>query len=465
MHNNKKILIQLGEHGVGKTTTLIETMNRLDSQIKFFFINAKYLNFKDVVQGFCDRAGLSSTGEDEWPTRQLLDNDLRQNDQKKNPYTLIFDDAHKFDDDILKKILLLSVSPLGEKSAFQIILSGLPELRTRINQLNLQPIGKHDIDYYKLENMEASEVGDFIRQRLTTTHTDEPTSFPPTADAISRIYHFSKGNPGQINKICKLARTMADTEKSTFITAGLVDKVADILFLHPTQKATEHQQRSNPKRIARRGIGGFSKTARYFVLATLVLIPISIYFLLPKTTISFPESIPEPLAVATNSNQERLPEESKIAAFSAPPPKEAAPDPTSNSIVLAGGDSARQYIHSLETENQPVDLQMVYNEAEKRNRQGQLEDAYLLFFYAARQGNASAAFKLAQLYDPTFFKSGSSMIDTPSIFQAGKWYRQAADAGHPEADLFLEQLRIRIFDQAAGLDEKAQRLTFDVNNF
>ncbi|MEE9397842.1 MAG: AAA family ATPase [Methylococcales bacterium] len=458
MHNNQKILIQLGEHGVGKTTTLIETMNRLDSQVKFFYISAKYSNFKDLVRGFCDRAGISSTTKEEWPTQQLLDNDLRQNEQLENPYTLIFDDAHKFDDDILKKILLLSISPSKEKSAFQIILSGLPELRTRISQLKLYPIDEHDIDYRKLENMEASDTGDYIRRRLASNPTDETSSYPSTTDAISRIYHYSKGNPGQINKFCKLARTIADSEKETLVTTETVEKVADILFFHPNQKSTKYQRWSIKKLIEQRRIGRFSKTKRYFALAITILIPLSSYFLLSEENSSSSKSVPKPLVVTTNSNQERLPKKNIISVISTPSPKESSPNITPNRVVPSA-DTARQYIQNLEAGNSPIDLESVYNEAEKRNAQKQLEDAYLLYFYAARQGNGSAAFKLAQLYDPTFFKLGGSIIDTPNLIQARKWYQHAADAGHPDANRLLEQLRSRTFDQAARGDENAQRLT------
>jgi TPR repeat protein len=86
-------------------------------------------------------------------------------------------------------------------------------------------------------------------------------------------------------------------------------------------------------------------------------------------------------------------------------------------------------------------------------------DAYLLFFYAARGGNADAAFALAQQADPAQRSADGGLFDGPDLLQAFKWYESAQDAGHPLAATRLDALRRQVDAMASAGDLEAQRLT------
>ncbi|MET0066060.1 MAG: hypothetical protein ABW076_06920 [Candidatus Thiodiazotropha sp.] len=89
---------------------------------------------------------------------------------------------------------------------------------------------------------------------------------------------------------------------------------------------------------------------------------------------------------------------------------------------------------------------------------GQLTDAYLLLFYAAREGDGQAAFALASLYDPDYFQAGNELLESADVYQAHKWYQEAEKQRIPEARQRLQRLRSHIEKQAQNGDPSAQRL-------
>jgi hypothetical protein len=158
---------------------------------------------------------------------------------------------------------------------------------------------------------------------------------------------------------------------------------------------------------------------------------------------------------------------------SAPDTSEAQPLPsatdTSESLSLPspaggintathGGDRARAFIYELRADGAQPDADRVFAEAERMQREGNLEDAYLLYRFAARHGQAQAALILGTQADPAFHAAASGYLPEPNPGQAYKWYNVAAVAGNDEAALSLQALRKRVQQDAEAGDEQARRL-------
>jgi len=122
------------------------------------------------------------------------------------------------------------------------------------------------------------------------------------------------------------------------------------------------------------------------------------------------------------------------------------------------GDRARAIVAKLRAENREPDAGEIFAQAEQLQSEGQLDDAYLLYRLAARQGDAQAALVLGTQADPAFYKSETSVLPGPDLQQAYKWYRAAASAGNDEAVARLQQLREHVEQSAAAGDVTAQRL-------
>ena len=147
----------------------------------------------------------------------------------------------------------------------------------------------------------------------------------------------------------------------------------------------------------------------------------------------------------------------------APPalPDIAAPpmtDEGDGTAVFRAGDRARAIIASLRAEDTEPNPDEVFGHAEQLQSERQLDDAYLLYRFAARQGHAQAALVLGSQADPAFYKSEISILPTADLEQAYKWYRVSAAAGNEEAETRLQRLRERVEQSAAKGDERAKRL-------
>ncbi len=99
--------------------------------------------------------------------------------------------------------------------------------------------------------------------------------------------------------------------------------------------------------------------------------------------------------------------------------------------------------------------------AAARNSQiaGELTDAYLLYFFAAREGSSTAALELGKQADPATRDPLSSVFEGPDYNQAHKWYQMAATGGSTEARDRLADLRKRVEQLAASGDPQAQRIS------
>jgi hypothetical protein len=123
----------------------------------------------------------------------------------------------------------------------------------------------------------------------------------------------------------------------------------------------------------------------------------------------------------------------------------------------APGAAARALIADLRASPRP-DIERAFAAARAFRTKGEKADAYLMYFYAAREGNAEAALAFARQADPAFHDA-DSVFERPRVDQAYKWYLQALNAGNTAAAGPLEALKARLEAAAAGGDDQARRLT------
>lgn len=135
-------------------------------------------------------------------------------------------------------------------------------------------------------------------------------------------------------------------------------------------------------------------------------------------------------------------------------PTETANSPRSSRSIP--GEAARALITELRQQTAP-DLDRAYAAAQQYQQAGDEEDAYLLYFYAAREGHGPSAMVMAQRSDPATF-SDDGLETRADPLQANKWYLRAAQAGAEGAETALATLRKRVEDAAAQGDQRAQRI-------
>jgi hypothetical protein len=122
------------------------------------------------------------------------------------------------------------------------------------------------------------------------------------------------------------------------------------------------------------------------------------------------------------------------------------------------GNQARQLIEDVRNRGNTTDPETLFAQAQTFAGQGQLADAYLLYFYLAKQGHGPSTLVLAEMADPAYYDARTSFFEAPDFSQAHKWYLQAMMLGMGKAEAQLRDLKLRVKAAAAGGDEKARRL-------
>ncbi|MBL3591036.1 MAG: sel1 repeat family protein [gamma proteobacterium endosymbiont of Lamellibrachia anaximandri] len=131
------------------------------------------------------------------------------------------------------------------------------------------------------------------------------------------------------------------------------------------------------------------------------------------------------------------------------------PPPTPD---LEEGEAARILIASIRNGRENLELDQLGQRADSFQQEGKTTDAYLLYFFAARQGHADSALILGKMNDPATFDADNEVLEQPDPTQAFKWYSMAAGNGLSEAQTRLATLHNTIEQAAANGDPQAQRL-------
>ncbi|MEE9412202.1 MAG: AAA family ATPase [Methylococcales bacterium] len=222
------ILCLTGETGVGKSFLLHEITIDLANEVTFIYMSSEGQDFQGLITGLCEDLGLATGKEIILVALQSIKKFLEKKRQIYPRIALIIDDAHQLQASVLDKLLLLSVAPSDASSSFQLIMSGLPELEDKVYQGKRPRNEQSRFFCYKLERLEALEVGDFIKHHLNTRDYGNIELFTPAA--ISRIAECSNGTPRIIKKISDSALFAIGAPESPRVTEKLIEYVTQDLF-------------------------------------------------------------------------------------------------------------------------------------------------------------------------------------------------------------------------------------------
>ena len=199
----------------------------------------------------------------------------------------------------------------------------------------------------------------------------------------------------------------------------------------------------------RKGAGKLIAAVAILTLLAILLVPRQQE---PAPPAGTPSTEPAPqggapslLSPATTAG-EAPPADADIPGEGAAPTPEPASGP---------GAEARRLIRELRSST-PPDLERAYRAAQTFDHAGQVEDAYLMYFFAAREGHGPSAMALAREADPASFRN-NGLFAAPNDLQANKWYQLAAQTHVPGAAEALTKLRSRVEKQARAGDQQARR--------
>lgn len=231
LENAKGLIVLTGEVGTGKTTALRWILRRLDSSVLAAYVFNPRLSIDEFYQHVTQMLGIK-----EWTNKSDLLNTLgkvlEERHRRGLRTVIIIDEAHELSDYVLEEIRLLLNFESDNAKHLQIVLTGQPELRDKLNQMNLRQLKQRvalRCGMHAFPNVE--EVDRYITERLVIAGSEQPQVFTP--GAVDYIFQCSEGIPRNINNLCDNAMLAAYSAGEQMIGRHIIEQVAENLDLLP----------------------------------------------------------------------------------------------------------------------------------------------------------------------------------------------------------------------------------------
>lgn len=220
---NKGFVVITGEVGSGKTTLINYLISKSLIGVEVGLINNTYIAPNQVIKSICREFELDTDGLDRDEMLDRFHDFLIDNYSKKKRVILIFDEAQNLSIKTLEEIRMLSNLEAEKDHLIQIILSGQPELRPKLQDKRLKQFVQRITVYCHLSGLSRAEVNKYIKYRLTVGGAKTSDIFMDTA--IGLIASYSKGIPRVINLVCDAALVYGYADNKKKISKAIIEEV------------------------------------------------------------------------------------------------------------------------------------------------------------------------------------------------------------------------------------------------
>src|SRR6476661_7334205 len=231
LENAKGLIVLTGEVGTGKTTALRWILRRLDASVLAAYVFNPRLSVEEFYHHVTQMLGIK-----DWSNKSellsIMGKVLEERHRRGLRTVLIIDEAHELSDYVLEEIRLLLNFESDNAKHLQIVLTGQPELREKLNQPNLRQLKQRvalRCNIHPYPNVD--EVNRYITERLLIAGAEDPSLF--TQGAVDLIFRCSEGIPRNINNICDNAMLSAYAAGERLIGRQIIEEVAENLDMLP----------------------------------------------------------------------------------------------------------------------------------------------------------------------------------------------------------------------------------------
>jgi general secretion pathway protein A len=243
----KGFVVITGEIGAGKTTVCRTLINKLDPGTKYAIITNTHLTAKELICEILDEFEVEHKGGTKQKLLSQLNEFLIRQLASDINVVLIIDEAQNLTPTVMEEVRMLSNLETEREKLIQIILLGQPQLRQKLENVNLEQFKQRIAVYYHLSELNKEEVREYILHRLKLVSSNGVLDiFDPSA--VDLIYTHSRGIPRIINLVCDsalLSGYIYDTKRITEKIIGEVMKERD--FHHQPEEAIEDTTLENIK--------------------------------------------------------------------------------------------------------------------------------------------------------------------------------------------------------------------------
>jgi len=217
----------IAEPGMGKTTLLLQLLERLRKSSCVTFLFQTQCDSREFLRYMLADMGIESQGQDVVQMHKQLNGALIRFKHAGTRFVLVIDEAQNLSDKVLETVRLLSDFETPASKLMQIVISGQPQLGTKLAGDSLLQFRQRIAILSRLEPFSPAETGRYIDYRLHVAGYDGGPLF--TSEARAMIAARSRGIPRNINNLCFNALTLACAVGSKKVDARMVAEAASDL--------------------------------------------------------------------------------------------------------------------------------------------------------------------------------------------------------------------------------------------
>jgi len=298
----------IGEVGTGKTTLLNAAIDRLDDKTSIAFVFNTNVTFEQILSMALYEWGLVKPKDrlSKINAIQRLNNFAIQKLAKAGNVVLIVDEAQNLDNNVMENLRLLSNLETRRHKLVQIVLSGQPELDTKLDQHELRQLAQRISLRRYVFPLSKKDTYAYIQHRLSFAKHSGSSPFAIKAQKL--IWEYSGGIPRKINILCDNALLIGYGLKQKKIQAPVVQEAAEDLKWSRFSDIKAALNLS-PAETGNSWIETKSRRPPIMVMASIIIVCIFIFvgsFFLGSTELQFPriaDFINDITGVASGKNQ------------------------------------------------------------------------------------------------------------------------------------------------------------------
>jgi general secretion pathway protein A len=230
IQSRKGFVVLTGEVGTGKTTMLECLRDYLAAhRIQFAFLFNSRLTPEQFFEMIAWDFDLQCVRTSKTEVLFALNTMLIQRANQNQTTALIMDEAQNLDWAVLEEIRLLGNLETRRGKMLQIILSGQPELDTRLEAQELRHLKQRIALRCQLAAFDEVETARYISWRLARAGMKDQTVFSP--ELLADIHRRTQGIPRLINSVCDNLMVTAFAMESRSATREMLDEISRDLHL------------------------------------------------------------------------------------------------------------------------------------------------------------------------------------------------------------------------------------------
>lgn len=230
----KGIMVLTGPIGTGKTTVLNALMNLTRTSIPkqkiatAFMVNP-VLSRDEFLEWLIQDFEVDCGGKSRPQRFQALYAMFRQVQKAGGTSVLCIDESHLLSNEVLEDIRLISNMDCHEEQLLQVVLSGQPELGSKLLQPNMKALRQRISVMINVRGFSLEETRKYIDSRLHRAGLSGDVPFTPAA--IRQVHIASSGVPRLINLLCDEALMIGFQTRQQALGPEVVHKAASQLSI------------------------------------------------------------------------------------------------------------------------------------------------------------------------------------------------------------------------------------------